>query len=183
MTAIAEGYVSNAACARYYNVGNNTVATDGLILKPQNSETWGQSANWSYNSSTGLFTLSSNHVYQLEADLYFGRTGSHTVGHVISGFTDGSGTELSDSCRGRTIFFSAETYYEEYTIVSDETAYAIIDGSSVSSFYWKVFDFDYVVESGWPPATAVAYLDVTTMTGYNTYGAGGCRLIIREYPA
>ena len=178
MTFIAESKVSSAACARYYAAGDNITITAGYIIKPQSSTTWGSSGNWSYNSSTGLFSLSSSHIYLVEADLYSGRLqpGPPERGSVTSMITDGAGTEITDSCRGMGIFLSCERYYEHGQTVADQTTFAIIDGSSISSFYWKVQAID--LES-----SGTIKMNHTSGTGGTTYGRSDSRLIIREYPA
>jgi len=177
MTFIAESKVSSAACALYDQAGDNITLSTGYIIKPQRSTTWGASANWSYNSSTGLFSLSSSHIYLIEADLYGGKeTGVAGNGSVVTMLTDGTGTELTDSCRGIGIFTSAQRYYDDFQKVTDQTSYAIIDGSSVSSFYWKVQSIELA-------GTAGVYMNYTSGSGGTTWGRSDSRLIIREYPA
>jgi len=177
MTFIAESKVSSAACARYYDITQDQIASVGLILKPQSSATWGDSGNWSYNSTTGLFTLSSSHIYHIEADVFAARQGGVLAyGTVICGFTDSGGTELTDSARGGGLYQSCERYYNSFTKVNDQTAYAVIDGSTVSSFYWKIL----VLEK---TTTVTVYLDALSQNGGSSWGLSGSRLIIREYPA
>lgn len=177
MTFIAESKVSSAACARYYSAGDNITLSAGYIIKPQSSTTWGASGSWSYNSSTGLFSLSSSHIYLIEADLFGGRqVGVSIEGSIITMITDGSGVELSDSSRGINIFTSAQRYYGNFSKVGDQTAFAIIDGSSVSSFYWKIQSIEQSV-------AGIIYMNYTSGSGGTTWGKSDSRLIIREYPA
>ena len=177
MTFIAESKVSSAACARYSAAGDDITLSVGYIIKPQSSTTWGASGNWSYNSSTGLFSLSSSHIYLIEADLYAGRVaGTASNGSVVTMLTDGTGTELADSCRGIGIFLSAQNYYADFQKVTDQTSYAIIDGASISSFYWKVQSIELDV-------TGTVQMNYTSGSGGTTWGRSDSRLIIREYPA
>ena len=179
MTFIAESKISSAACARYYGVGDDISlnSTSEYVLKPQNSATWGSPGNWSYNSATGLFTLSNSHIYLIEADINAGRVvGVSINGSVLSMLTDQSGTELPDSCRGHVLFISAQYYYRDYTKVADQTNFAIIDGSSITGFYWKVQEIERNTNSG------TVYLNYTAGNGAGTFGTGESRLVIREYP-
>lgn len=178
MTFIAESKVSSAACARYYAAGDDIDLAAGYTVKPQSVTTWGATGNWSYNSTTGLFTLSNSHIYLIEADLYVGRIkGQSSNGAVLNMLTDGSGTELADSCRGIGVFASPERYYNAFTKVTDQTTFAIIDGATISSFYWKV---ESIQSSG--GATTVR-MNYTGGNGSGSFGVCDSRLVIREYPA
>lgn len=178
MTFIAESKVSSAACARYYNIGSQVLLSAGFTLKPQSVATWGASGNWSYNDSTGEFTLNSSYIYLVEADIFAGRnpqTGN-LRGSVIGMITDGSGSELSNSSRGVSIINSCERYYNAFETVADQTTFAIIDGSSISSFFWKVQGLQQDV-------SVDLYLNNNAASGAGTFGFVDSRLVIREYPA
>ena len=139
MTAIPEGFLSKVAGALYHSTATNTAISTGDIIKPLSVETWGVSfsSGFSYNNQTGLFTLDSTKKYQIEADICTEAQGE--TYHAIHGFTDTSGTEIADSCRGRLFALRASNYYSWASggLCCDETALAVIDGSAVSSFIGK----------------------------------------------
>ena len=177
MTFIAESKVSSAACAMYYSAGDDIDLSVGYTVKPQSVKTWGKSGNWSYNSTTGLFSLSNSHNYLIEADLYVGKIkgAAALAGSVISMLTDGSGNEIADSCRGLSMFLRADTYYDSFRKVTDQTNFAVVDGASVTSFYWKVESIELDTSS-------TIRLNYTEGNGEGTYGVCDSRLVIREYP-
>jgi hypothetical protein len=161
---------SDMAGARYHSVALNTTVSVGLAIKPTSQEYFGNAnRGFSYNSSTGVWTLDSTKKYIVEADCFFGWSGTPAV-QIIHGFFDQSATELSDSFRGTGRGYNHPTYYGTYSLVSDETAQAVIDGSVTTSFTWEII--------------ALASSVATTVTLNPTsaaYSQTATRLVLREY--
>lgn len=173
MTAIPINSVSNVASVLHHGFTSNiAVLSTGTILKPQNTITSGLTASYSYNSSTGLFTLDSNKMYQVEADLVIQATAMQFK--VVLGFTDGSGTELTESSRGRNGGTEPADYYAQYSLTADETAFAVIDGSVTTSFYWKIISLAQT-------AAGQVAADGQTYTNWDGYYGTRSRLLIKEY--
>ena len=171
MTAIPDR-VSAVAGGFFYEVTPKTTISIGDIVKPQSSQTWGLSAGFSYNSTSGLFTLDATKKYQIECALF--TEAQWVIYNVLHGFTDSGGTEITDSARGRMIGHTPDDYYSNYDLCCDETAVAVIDGSSVASFYWKILDINRTNSNA-------IELDNNSVTGWNSYAATKTRLTIREY--
>ena len=174
MTAIPELKFSNVATSMHHTVTSGTVASAALILKPTLSITSGNaiSSGFAYNSSTGLFTLDSSRSYLIESELMCYATGAGAF-RVMHGFTDSSGTEITtDSARGRIAGTQVSSYYSTYDTTSDETAYAVFDGATVGSFYWRVLSVDgsYNIE-----------LDQLSAPGWSGYAISRSRITIHEY--
>jgi hypothetical protein len=163
---------SNIAGGFYSGVGTVSLSA-GTVIKPQTEQLFGKTKSYSYNSTTGVFTLNSSKTYVIEADVMTKWSTTSPTFYVTYGFFDGSSTELPDSSRGSVRGFKASKYYSTYTLISDETALAVIDGASVSSFTWQII-------------ATVSSVSGTTFTadsggGSTSYSATRCRLYIREY--
>ena len=172
MSAFPEARIAAVAGALHHSTATNTTINVGDVIKPLQVISSGLSASFSYDSGTGLFTLDSNKKYYVESNIYVEAQG--VTYNCLHGFTDSGGTELTDSARGRQTGPTPSTYYNNYSLVSDETAYAIIDGSVTASFYWKILEMNRT-------DTAKDLELDSTFTGYNTYLATKTRLMIREY--
>jgi hypothetical protein len=161
---------SDMAGARYHSVALNTTVSAGLVIKPTSQEYFGNAdRGFSYNSSTGVWTLDATKKYVVEADCFFGWSGTPAV-QIIHGFFDQASAELGDSFRGTGRGYNHPTYYGTYSLVSDETAQAVIDGSVTTSFTWEIIAL----------ASSVA-TTVTLNPTSATYSQTATRLVIREY--
>lgn len=165
-------YVSSVAGAFFYDVPSNLVASVGTLIKPQSVDYFGNSmsAGFGYNSSTGVFTLDSNKKYLIEADL---AVYTYWYGYIGSTFYDSNNNELPNVSRGVTHDDKPEQFATNFTLTTDETTMAIVDGSTISSFTWKV------------SATATSHPqdNVPNQINYNIYNWARVRtrLIIKEY--
>jgi hypothetical protein len=162
---------SNVAGGFYYGVGAVSLSA-GTVIKPQTEQLFGKTKSFSYNTSTGVFTLSSSKTYVIEADVMTTWSASTPSFYLTYGFFDSSSTEISDSSRGSVRGYRPDVYYVNYTLVSDETALAVIDGASVSSFTWEVIATQ---------ANKSTTFTADSGTGATSFSATRCRLYIREY--
>lgn len=173
MTAFPTIVLSDVASVLHHGFTSNiAVLSTGTILKPQNTITSGKAASYSYNSTTGLFTLDSSKRYQVEADLVIQATAMEF--QVVLGFTDSGGTELPMSARGRNGGTEPANYYAQYSLTADETAFAVIDGSVTASFYWKIISLAQ-------DAPGQVAADGQTYTNWDGYYGTRSRLLIKEY--
>jgi len=162
---------SNVAGGFYSGVGAVSLSA-GTVLKPQTEQLFGKTKSYTYNSTTGVFTLNSSKTYVIEADVMTTWSASTPAFYITYGFFDGSSTEIADSSRGSVRGYKPSTYYATYTLISDETAFAVIDGASVSSFTWEI-----IATASTPASTFTA----DSGTGSGSFSATRCRLYIREY--
>ena len=176
MSAFPEVRIAAVAGALHHSTATNTTINAGDVIIPLQVISSGLSASFSYTSSgpnAGLFTLDSNKKYYVESNIYV--EAQNVTYNCLHGFTDSGGTELTDSARGRQTGPTPSTYYNTFSLVSDETAYAIIDGSVTASFYWKILEINR------PPNNNNALELDSTYPTYDTYLATKTRLMIREY--
>ena len=161
---------SNMAGARFHSVANNTPVSAGTVIKPTSQEYFGNSnRGFSYNSATGVWTLDGSKKYVIEADCFFGWSDTPAV-QIIHGFFDQSSVEITDSFRGTGRGYNHPTYYGVYSLVSDETAQAVIDGSISSSFTWEIIAVNFSTSTS-----------VTLNPTSASYSQTATRLVIREY--
>jgi len=162
---------SNIAGGFYSGVGAVSLSA-GTVIKPQTEQLFGQSKSFSYNSTTGVFTLNSSKTYVIEADVMTTWNSTTPRFYITYGFFDNTSTEISDSSRGSVRGYRPDRYYQSYTLISDETALAVIDGSSVSSFTWEIIATQANVSTVFTADSGV---------GSSSYSTTRCRLYIREY--
>jgi len=162
---------SNVAGGFYSGVGAVSLSA-GTVIKPQTEQLFGKTKAYSYNSTTGVFTLDSSKTYVVEADVMTKWSASNPAFYITYGLFDNSSTEIADSSRGSVRGYKPSTYYATYTLISDETAFAVIDGASVSSFTWEI-----IATASTPASTFTA----DSGTGSGSFSATRCRLYIREY--
>ena len=162
---------SNVAGGFYSGVGAVSLSA-GTVIKPQTEQLFGKTKSFSYNSTTGVFTLNSSKTYVIEADVMTTWSASTPAFYITYGFFDGSSTEIADSSRGSVRGYKPSSYHATYTLISDETALAVIDGASVSSFTWEI-----IATASTPASTFTA----DSGTGSGSFSATRCRLYIREY--
>lgn len=162
---------SNVAGGFYSGVGAVSLSA-GTVLKPQTEQLFGKTKSYSYNPATGVFTLNSSKTYVIEADVMTTWNSSNPRFYITYGFFDNSSTEISDSSRGSVRGYRPDLYYSSYTLISDETALAVIDGASVSSFTWEIIATQ---------ANIATTFTADSGGGSDTFSASRCRLYIREY--
>ena len=173
MTAIPYINTSRSASARYYSAN----ATPSLLdnIRPQSVEYSGLSPLWSYNSSTGVFTLDSTCTYVFEAALFVSWSTYNQRSNMQYGIVDAStGTEIADGYRGVLKCWGAVDYYNSNPPreTGDEVCLAVVDGSSNSTVALRYL-------ANYSSVGAVTFtVDPTPSATYYTCAS---RLLVREY--
>lgn len=173
MTAIPEVYTSPSAVGHYYSAAGTPSLNDNI--KPQSVALSGLSNNWTYNSSTGVFTLDSNSIYLFEAALFVSWATYNQISNMQYALVDAStGTEIADGYRSVLKCWGANDYYASSPPreTGDETCFAVVDGSVNSTVALR-----YV--ANYSSVGAVTFTVDPTPSANYYYCAS--RLIIREY--
>ena len=169
MTAIPIAVASRCSTTKCTNPTAGFISVGGVI-KFQSFTYRGKPHLWTYNSSTGVFSLNSSCTYVFEAECLF-RTSSVVIANAQYAIVNNaSNAEVADGYRAVSKYYGEADYYGTYSATGDEMAMAVVDGGSVGAVRLELVASDQTGGVTFDPNPSVS-----------TYYKTGTRMIITEY--